>query len=116
WFFVSRVYTLSLNELSILRKDLAAWRSRDFTDDELKGFDLETIIGHACLLNVAHENRNGETYANVTAVMKLPKGMTAPQRGEYIRSKDRTPKDPDTAADQEAEADRFMPSDEDVPF
>lgn len=73
-------YTASLNEKAILRRDLAAWRGRDFTDDELKAFDLRSIVGAPCLVQVIHKDGgNGKTYANLASIMRLPKGMPAPQ-------------------------------------
>ena len=41
---INKTYTLSLGEKASLRKDLSAWRGRDFNEDELKGFDISTII------------------------------------------------------------------------
>jgi len=74
-------YTASLNEKAILRRDLAAWRGRDFTDKELYEFDLRTIIDAPCLIQVIHrEGSNGKVYANLASIMKLPKGMTPPKR------------------------------------
>jgi len=35
---ISKFYTHSLHEKSTLRRDLKAWRSRDFTEQELMGF------------------------------------------------------------------------------
>lgn len=72
---ISQKYTASLNERSALRRDLAAWRSRDFTDEELECFDLRTIVGAPCLLNIVHREYNGSTYANISGIMKMPKGM-----------------------------------------
>lgn len=73
-------YTASLNEKAILRRDLAAWRGRDFTEDELKAFDLRSIVGAPCLVQVIHKDGgNGKTYANLASIMRLPKGMPAPQ-------------------------------------
>lgn len=72
---ISQKYTASLNDRAVLRKDLAAWRGRDFTDAELRKFDLKTIVGAPCLLNIIHRDYNGSTYAFVSAVMKLAKGM-----------------------------------------
>lgn len=73
-------YTASLNEKAILRRDLAAWRGRDFTDEELKAFDLRSIVGAPCLVQVIHKDGgNGKTYANLASIMRLPKGMPAPQ-------------------------------------
>lgn len=74
-------YTASLNEKAILRRDLAAWRGRDFTEAELKAFDLRSIVGAPCLIQVIHkEGSNGRTYANLASIMRLPKGMPTPQK------------------------------------
>lgn len=76
----STQYTASLNEKAILRRDLAAWRGRDFTDEELFSFDLKNIVSAPCLIQVIHKDGgNGKTYANLASIMKLPKGMAAPQ-------------------------------------
>lgn len=72
---ISQKYTMSLNERAALRRDLSAWRGRDFTKEEEKAFDLRTIVGAPCLLSVIHREYNGSTYANISAIMKLPKGM-----------------------------------------
>lgn len=76
----SQRYTASLNEKAGLRRDLAAWRGRDFTADELKAFDLHNIVGAPCFIQVIHrEGTNGKTYANLASIMRLPKGMPTPQ-------------------------------------
>lgn len=72
---ISKRYTASLNEKSTLRADLAAWRGRDFTPEELAAFDLRNIVGASCLINVIHKESNGKTYANIGNIMALPKGM-----------------------------------------
>ena len=72
---ITKRYTASLNERATLRQDLAAWRSRDFTDEELAAFDLRNILGANCMINVTHrEGSNGKVYADVKSVMALPKG------------------------------------------
>lgn len=76
---ISKRYTASLSESSNLRQDLAAWRSRDFTPEELAAFDLRNIIGKSCLLTIIHKDSNGKTYANIQSISALPKGM---QKGE----------------------------------
>ena len=74
-------YTASLNEKAILRRDLAAWRGRDFTEAELAEFNLCNIIGAPCMIQIIHKTAsNGKTYANLASIMALPKGMTAPKR------------------------------------
>lgn len=74
-------YTASLNEKAILRRDLAAWRGREFTEAELSEFNLCNIIGAPCLIQIIHkEASNGKIYANLASIMKLPKGMPAPKK------------------------------------
>lgn len=75
---ISSNYTASLHEKANLRQDLESWRGRAFTPEELKGFDLKNILGKPCMINVVHTEKDGNTYANVKAVMQLPKGVTGP--------------------------------------
>lgn len=78
-FMVSRIYTKSLNEKANLRSDLENWRGKDFTEEELKGFDERKLLGKACLLQIIHKKKQGGgTTAKVSAVMKLPAGTTPP--------------------------------------
>lgn len=76
---ISQTYTCSLSERAALRRDLESWRGRPFTDAELTAFDLRNIVGAPCMLNIIHTERNGNTYANVSTIMRLPKGMEAPK-------------------------------------
>lgn len=78
-FILSKRFTQSLHEKAALRKTLASWRGRDFTPVELKGFDLGTVLGKDAFLSVIHTDKDGKTFANIAAVMKPPKGMTAPE-------------------------------------
>lgn len=93
-YFVKQDYTASLAEKAKLRKQLESWRGRAFTEAELFGFDLDAILGAGCLLNIVHNKGNrGGTFANVAAVMKLAKGMTALKADPgYVRVKDRVQK------------------------
>lgn len=79
---ITQTYTSSINEGSNLRNDLAAWRGRDFTKQELDAFNLRNILGTSCLINVVHKQSNGKTYANIQSVMALPKGMKPGQLTE----------------------------------
>jgi hypothetical protein len=77
-FVVYKRYTASLNEKATLRHDLESWRGRPFTATELAGFDLESVKGANCILNVVHKQSTKETgkvFANVAAVMPLMKGL-----------------------------------------
>lgn len=69
---ISKSYTVSLHEKSGLRKDLAAWRGKDFTDEEAKGFDISKLIGAYCMVNVTTSESNGKTYSNVAGLTPLP--------------------------------------------
>lgn len=92
-FSVWKNYTASLNEKANLRKDLERWRGRAFTDEELAGFDLKAVVGVPCLVQVTHnESGNGKTYANVTGVSSLPKGIQKPERVNDLQVYD--PDDP----------------------
>jgi hypothetical protein len=75
---INQRYTASLNEKSILRRDLSAWRGRDFTPAELAEFNLRNIVGAPCMIQIIHKEYNGKKYANVASIMTLPKGMPKP--------------------------------------
>ena len=69
---ISKSYTVSLHEKAGLRKDLAAWRGKDFTDEEAKAFDVSKLIGAYCMVNVTTSETNGKTYRNVAGLTPLP--------------------------------------------
>ena len=75
---ISKRYSKSLNPKSNLRKDLRAWRGREFTDEELKRFDMTNILGAPCQIQIVNTTNNGKTYSNIAAIMNLPKGMPRP--------------------------------------
>lgn len=77
-FAISKRYTLSWSEKSILRKDIQAWRGKEFVGDEAMRFDITRIVGQCCMVNVVHNDQGGSTYANVAAIVALPKGATCP--------------------------------------
>lgn len=68
-------YNNTLGEKSKLREDLMGWRGKDLTVQEAKdGFDLETMIGQACMINVVHQQKGEKTYANLSSISGLFKG------------------------------------------
>ena len=78
-FVLSKEYTLSLFEKANLRHDLEAWRGKEFTAEELKGFDIFSLLGVPCMLTVVHKTTPaGKTFANVQGVGKMPKGVPCP--------------------------------------
>lgn len=92
-FLVQRRFTNSLNEKSALRPFLEGWRGKPFSAEELKGFDLEKLIGVNGLISVIHRTSDdGRVWANVTSVGPLMRGMAkivVPP--DYVRRKDREP-------------------------
>lgn len=75
---IGKTYTKSLSENAALRKMLEGWRGKKFSDDELQGFDLTVLLGLPCMLTVTHSSSNGKTYADISGVAAMPKGMEAP--------------------------------------
>lgn len=69
---ISKSYTVSLHEKAALRRDLAAWRGKDFTDEEAKGFDVSKLLGAYCMVNVTQSESAGKTYSNVAGLTPLP--------------------------------------------
>lgn len=78
-FVISKWYTASLHEAANLRKDLEAWRGKTFSDEELDGFDIAKVLGAYCMLQVQHENKNGQDRDRIVALMSMPKGLAKPE-------------------------------------
>lgn len=82
---ISRTLGLSLNEKATLRQLLQSWRGRAFTQEELKAFDLVNVLSKPAFINVTHAVKGDRTYANLSTIMPLPKGMPAPElEGEAL--------------------------------
>jgi len=90
-YLIAKRYGASLHKKATLRKDLQSWRGRPFTEAELKEFDLDNVIGAGALLNVVHNVKDGTTYANIEAIMPLPKGTPRLDVRDYVRVQDREP-------------------------
>jgi hypothetical protein len=109
-YVASRMYKQSLHEKSSLRKDLQTWRGKSFTADELKGFDLEKLLGVNSQIQIMHKlSTDGtKTYANVTGIMPPAKGLPQLQPSEsYVRHQDRdgnAPHDQSNTIDDDADA------------
>jgi hypothetical protein len=76
-FSMHQRYTLSSSDKATLRKHLEAWRGVPFSDEDFGKFDIGNLIGKACLLGIMHTARNGKTYADLSSIMRMPKGMAA---------------------------------------
>lgn len=79
-FMISQSYTWSMHEKATLRKSLEAWRGMAFTERDFgpTGFDIKNVLGKACTLSIVHTAKDGNTYANVSSIGKVMKGITVP--------------------------------------
>jgi hypothetical protein len=116
-FCLFKRYTLSLGDKANLRHDLESWRGRPFTVEELAGFDVESIIGANCLINVQHKKSadGTKTYANVMSVMPLIKGMPKLTADGYERPKKDSEESSGNWADMPDDAPPPI-TDDDIPF
>lgn len=73
-------YTVSLHEKAGLRKTLDAWRGKPMTAEELKGFNIGSLLNAPCMLTVVNkEGGNGNVYANIGGIGKPMKGIPIPE-------------------------------------
>ena len=86
-FQVRAWYTATLGEESNLRKALESWRGRPFSSAELGGFDLETVIGVNCQINVTHKKtENNRVRAILTAIVPPDKSKPKLEPENYTRA------------------------------
>lgn len=68
----------SLHPKARLRAALKGWRGRDFTPEELKGFDLKNVLGKACRLNLVM-SQDGQ-FTNIDSIAPLGKAEKCPKQ------------------------------------
>jgi hypothetical protein len=92
-FVLSAWFTRSMHPKATLRKTLAAWRGRDFDDDQAEVFNLNDLVGVYALVNVIHvKGKDGGNKAVIDSIGRLPRGMQKFEvTEEYVRAKDRKP-------------------------
>ena len=72
---VSKNFTVTLADKASLRKDLQTWRGKDFTKEELDGFELKNVLGQWAMLSVVETQNNGNTYTNIATINPVPSSM-----------------------------------------
>ena len=80
-FIISKEYNLSMHTKSALRAMLESWRSKPFTEEEAKRFDITKVLGKECMITVVHEPGKADPsvfYAKVASVTQLMKGAICP--------------------------------------
>lgn len=92
----SQSFTPGLNEKSNLRKFLKSAFGRDVaeTDCDAEGnIDIDKLLlGHAVMLMISHEEFEGRTFANISAIFPDKSGSPLKPSGKYVRKQDREQK------------------------
>ena len=84
-----------MHEMGALRPVVEALLGRKIVsmDYGAEGYDPESLIGRAVLVNIVHSDPvgdEGRIYANMQSMMPLPEGVEAPDINDhYVRVKDR---------------------------
>jgi len=71
---IGQRYTFSMHKKSNLRRDLQTWRGRPFTDAEAEGFDILSIVGRSCTLQVF---MNEKGYNNINLITPYSGSLAA---------------------------------------
>ena len=77
-FYARSIYNLSMNSKSVLRRDIESWAGKKMADDFASTFDIFTLLGKACMLNITHVTKGDAVYANIIGISPLPKGLACP--------------------------------------
>lgn len=107
-YLISTRMTATLNEKGRLRPFLESWRGKKFSADELRGFDVEKLLGANAVVQIVHNESGGKVFANIQAVMRVPNGTPLLAARDYTRAKDRD--------DYEAPAAKGVPAGRDPSF
>lgn len=78
-YVLSTEFTLAFSSKAKLRSFLESWQGKKLTDMEAIDTDVEELVGKEGLATVIHsEGKNGNTYANISSMSPLPKGLKCP--------------------------------------
>jgi hypothetical protein len=118
-FSVSAWFNLSMHENSSMRQFLEKWRGQPFTEAQINrppGFDLESVIGAPCTLNIIHNSSSGKTYANIDGITPHSSRLGQPLTPEgYTRVQDREEQQPANVTQRPAPmSEEFV--DDEIPF
>lgn len=69
---VAKQFTLSMHEKATLRKFLESWRTKKFTEEEAKKFDITVLMGKPCALTLI---ANAKGYPEISSVAAPMKGV-----------------------------------------
>ena len=66
---LNKFYNRTLNETATLRKHLESWRGAKLTPEELKGFDVESLIGANCMVSVIIGEKGKSQISSISKLM-----------------------------------------------
>lgn len=73
-------YTLSLSDKSNLRKHLTSWRGEEFTNDEIRNFNIFDVVGMPAYMQIVHQKReDGSVRDKLDSIMPLPEEFEVPE-------------------------------------
>lgn len=86
-FVISKEYTLSMGSKANLRKLIENMLGVALLDSEANSFDVFSIIGQPCLLNVVHQKskKTGKEYAEIKGASPIPEGTIMPEGHNYAQ-------------------------------
>lgn len=79
-FSISKEYTLSLDAKANLYKDLVSWRGKQFSEEELEGFDISKLLGKPCQIQIIHKQGKNGDYAAIQSITPIMKGTDYPKQ------------------------------------
>lgn len=80
---ISKECTLSLykgTQTAVLRTIAHALIGQALKDEEAESFDIDDLLGKSCMVEVTHEEYDGNKYAKAVGFGSLPKGLKAPKQ------------------------------------
>lgn len=78
---ISQEYTLSMGEKANLRKFVEGMIGTALQKDEAYNFDVESLVGKACLITVIHKvSKAGNKRAEIASASPLMKNQKAPEQ------------------------------------
>jgi len=73
-------FSLSMGSEASLRKAVEAIRGKFASDEEAAKFEILSLVGQACLLQIEHVTKPTGTSAKIIAITKLPSSTKAPEQ------------------------------------
>ena len=73
-------YLLSLNKKANLRKMIESWAGQTYTDEQMKEFKLDSLIGASCYaMVIADKTKDGKDRSKIAAISAVPEKIQIPE-------------------------------------